>query len=133
MYEIKVDGLDKLTTKFDAYKSQINELHKQVPAELVEWQRVDMRRKYPNTEVNEAPDATTTATTRVWPRSRLEAQLGNKRVTQPIVKTGPKQIRGLRLRGPAGTARWRPILRMELFRKLIERMEKLGSEALRWP
>jgi hypothetical protein len=132
MYEIKVDGLDKLVTKMEAYKNQITDLHKQVPAELVEWQRVDMRRHYPNIEVDEGPEATA-ATTRVWPRSRLETQLGHTRVTQPIVQKGPKQYRQV-LRAPRGAAaRWRPILRMELFRKLIERMEKIGSEALKWP
>jgi hypothetical protein len=131
MYELKVDGLENLVKKFDAYNNQLDELHKQVPAELVEWQRVDMRRHYPNITVDDMPPVTS-ATTRVWPRSRMDQQLGHKRPTRPVVEKGPKQY-GQVLRAPRGTAaRWRPILRTELFRKLTERMERLGSEAIKW-
>ncbi|WP_063685543.1 hypothetical protein [Bradyrhizobium stylosanthis] len=130
MFEIKVEGADELLKKFETFGKQLDELHKQMPEELVDWQRTDMRRKYPNIEVSGAKDATT-AETDIWPRSRAEQPgSGFTRPKRPVV-AAPKQYR---LRGagrqPSST---RPILRTELFTKLVDRMAKLLGEAMKWP
>ncbi len=130
MFEIKVEGADALLKKFDTFGKQLDELHKQMPEELVDWQRTDMRRKYPNIEVSGDKDETT-AETDIWPRSRNEqAGSGFARPNRPVVAV-PKQYR---LRGagrqPPST---RPILRTELFKKLVDRMTKLVGEAMKWP
>jgi hypothetical protein len=129
MYEIKIEGLEPLLKKFETFDKQIEELHKEVPQQLVEWQTEDMRRKYPNVKVDETPQSVE-ATTEIWPRSRLEQEQGFKR-PRPIVKQGPTitRLKGAG-RPPAST---RPILRTELFTKLVDRMTKLLGEATKWP
>ncbi|MGY8661774.1 hypothetical protein Q3C01_05315 [Bradyrhizobium sp. UFLA05-109] len=128
MFEIKVDGVEGLLKKCEAFGTQLDELHKEVPEELVDWQRTDMRRKYPNIEVSSSGDETT-AETSIWPRSRIEPP-GSRRRTGPVIAV-PKQHR---LRGagrpPSST---RPILRTELFTKLVDRMTALLSKAMKWP
>ena len=136
MFELKVEGLEPLEKNFEKYHEQLLDLHKKVPEELVEWQRVDMRRKYPNTKVDETPESVQ-AVTMVWPRSRLEQepgyvkpkQLGFTTMRKPYTRGGPKQYRvaGMRF------ASTRPILREELYRKLVDRMTKLATEGLKWP
>lgn len=129
MLEIKVEGVEGLVKKFEKFDEQITELHKQVPQQLVEWQTEDMRRKYPNIKVDETSQSVE-ATTEIWPRSRLELEPGFKR-PRPTVKKGPTtaRIKGAG-RSPAST---RPLLRTELFSKLVDRMTKLLSEAMKWP
>jgi len=130
MFEIKVEGVGELLKKFETFDKQILDLHKQMPQQLVEWQTEDMRRRYPNIQVDETPESVE-ATTNVWPRSRLEQQPGFKRPARPVVKKGPTMAR---LKGagrpPPST---RPILRTALFTKLVDRMTKLLSEAMKWP
>jgi hypothetical protein len=75
MYDFKVEGLEALQKKLEAFGQQVEGLHKKVPEELVEWQRVDMRRQYPNMTVDETRESVQ-ATTLVWPRSRLEQEPG---------------------------------------------------------
>jgi hypothetical protein len=131
MYEVKVEGLDALLKNFDTFGKQLEELHKQVPAELVEWQRVDMRRQYPNITVDQSTTSVE-ATTMIWPRSRLEQQPGFARPRAAKARrfTGPKQVMP---KGAGRVASTRPILRTELFTKLIERMGRICSEAMKWP
>ena len=130
MFEIKGEGAAELLKNFETFGKQLDELHKLVPEELVDWQRTDMRRKYPNIEVSSDGDETT-AETSIWPRSRTEqAGSGFTRPKRPVL-AAPKRYR---LRGagrpPAST---RPILRTELFKKLVDRMTKLVGEAMKWP
>ena len=142
MFEVKIDGLDQLLKKFDTFGKQIAALQQSVPQELVNWQREDMRRKFPNVET-ETSDNETSASTEIWPHSRLEAQeeqarrqgLGPKQrgpahyapKQHRIVHAGPKQQRGPM---PRST---RPVLRQELKQKLHDRMTRLTSEAMKWP
>ena len=51
MFEVKLDGLDQLLKNFDTFGKQIEELQQSMPQELVNWQRDDMHRKYPNLKV----------------------------------------------------------------------------------
>ena len=128
MFEVKVDGLEDFQKKIEATAKQVEGLHKQVPQQLVEWQTEDMRRRYPNIQVDETPESVE-ATTDVWPRSRLEQESGFKRPARPVVKKGPTMAR---LKGagrpPPST---RPILRTEMFTKLVDRMNAL-LEAIKW-
>ena len=130
MLEVKLDGLEGFQKKLEATAKQVEELHKKVPQQLVEWQTEDMRRRYPNIQVDETPESVE-ATTNVWPRSLLEQEPGFKRPARPVVKKGPTMAR---LKGagrpPPST---RPILRTALFTKLVDRMTKLLSEAMKWP
>ena len=127
MLEVKVEGLDELLKKFETFDKQVEDLHKEVPQQLVEWQTEDMRRKYPNIKVDETEESVE-ASTEIWPRSRLELEPGFKR-PRPTVKKGPTmaRIKGVG-RPPPST---RPLLRTELFTKLVDRMHGL-LEACKW-
>ncbi len=70
MFEVKIEGVDQLLKKLDTYGKQIDELHTTMPEQLVAWQRDDMKRKFPNMNVNSV-ESETSATTQIWPRSRL--------------------------------------------------------------
>ena len=128
MFETKFEGNEEIAKKFETMAEKVKALHKQVPQELVEWQTDDMRRKYPNIQIDETPESVE-ATTDVWPRSRLEQESGFKRPARPVVKKGPTMAR---LKGagrpPPST---RPILRTEMFTKLVDRMNAL-LEAIKW-
>jgi hypothetical protein len=71
MIEIKIDGIDALLKKLETFGKQIEELHQSVPQELLEWQRDDMCRKFPNIEVENSGNETA-ASTEIWPHSRLK-------------------------------------------------------------
>jgi hypothetical protein len=128
MLEAKIEGIEAFAKKVETLAKQVKGLHKQVPQQLVEWQTEDMRRKYPNIQVDETP-ALVEASTNVWPRSRLELEPGYQRPKRPMVKKAPTQYR---LKGagrpPPST---RPILRQPLFIKLVDRMNKL-LEGVKW-
>jgi len=128
MFEVKVEGVEDFQKKIEATAKQVEDLHKKMPQQLVEWQTEDMRRRYPNIQVDETPESVE-ATTDVWPRSRLEQESGFKRPARPVVKKGPTMAR---LKGagrpPPST---RPILRTEMFTKLVDRMNAL-LEAIKW-
>lgn len=131
MFEVKLQGLEQLQKKIETLEEHIRELHKQVPHEMVEWQTQDMRRKYPNIQVDETPQSVE-AKTEVWPRSRLEQDTGFKRPYRP-----PSPTKGPRTYHPKGVGRpppsTRPILRSELLRKLYDRMIGAAKEAVKWP
>jgi hypothetical protein len=130
MYEIKVEGIDELLKNLETFDRQIAQLPKQMPEELVAWQREDMRRKYPNITTS-GDNEETTAETDIWPRSRLEQPGAGFRRPKGPAPASPKQYR---LKGagrpPPSTC---PVLRTELFTKLVDRMTKLLGEAMKWP
>ena len=128
MFETKFEGNEEIAKKFEAMAEKVKALHKQVPQELVEWQTDDMRRNYPNIQIDETPESVE-ATTEIWPRSRLELEPGFKKLLRPLVKKGPTiaRIKGAG-RPPPST---RPLLRTELFTKLVDRMHGL-LEACKW-
>jgi hypothetical protein len=131
MFEAKVEGLDELLKKIETFDKQIEELHKEVPQEMVEWQTDDMRRKYPNIQVDETTESVE-ATTTIWPRSRLEQEPGYQRSYRvPPPSKGPRQVHPKGMgRPPAST---RPTLRSELIKKLFDRMEAAVTKAMTWP
>jgi len=122
MFEVRIDGIEPLLAKLSKYSAQVNELHRDVPAELESWQREDMKRKYPNMQVDSS-GAQTAATTYIWPRSRAETK---RRRYQ-----GPKLHRPQQ-RGPVVRSS-RPILRATLLEQLYDRMRTLVAEATKWP
>lgn len=128
MFEVKIEGVDQLLKKLDTYGKQIDELHTTMPEQLVAWQRDDMKRKFPNMQVDSA-EIETSATTQIWPHSRLAEP--NKKRQGPkqhlIKRAGPRQAGG---KAPPST---RPILRVELAKRLWDRMMALTSEAMKWP
>jgi len=137
MFEIKVENVEALQRKLDQLNQQVLALHDHIPKELVEWQTTDMRRKFPNIAVIHTPSSLQ-AETRVWPRSRLDVsgpgvmqslEPGFKRPAG-TVKTGPT------VSSPRGMGRRsiiRPILRVNLLRRLYDRMIDVAGEALKWP
>jgi hypothetical protein len=128
MFEVKIEGVDQLLKKLDAYGKQIDALHEAMPEELVAWQRDDMKRKYPNLTVNSV-ERETAATTQIWPRSRLpSSQRKHQGPRQHLInRTRPKQA------GGKAQPSTRPILRAELLKRLWDRMMALTSEAMKWP
>ena len=94
-----------------------------IPAELTAWQREDMKRKVPNTEVLNA----TAARTMIYPRGRtnLAANKRAPRRTKPLLRG-----KATRISAPAG--HHRPILRPELFDKLCQRMRELMDREVKW-
>ena len=129
MLEVKVEGLDELLKKFETFDKQVEDLHKEVPQQMVEWQTEDMRRKYPNIKVDETEESVE-ASTEIWPRSRLELEPGFKR-PRPTVKKGPTMARIKGVGRPPPLTR--PLLRTELFTKLVDRMTRAVNEAMKWP
>jgi hypothetical protein len=72
MFSIEVQGADELVAKFDRYTKQIEEEGKDMlPHAVLEWQREDMKRKYPNQQTGTLGDGKETfVLTTIWPRSR---------------------------------------------------------------
>lgn len=131
MFEVKIDGLDQLLKKVETFGTQIAKLPQAVPDELEAWQREDMHRKYPN-QTNETKDNVTTAETKIWPRSRLDEghKPGGPKRARPN-RQGPKQHRAKGGGKPPPSNR--PILRDELEHKLVDRMDAVVTEAMKWP
>jgi hypothetical protein len=124
MFDVQALGLDKINKTLDSMVEQIAELGSTKLAEgNVEWQEVDMKRKFANLTV-----ADKAASTLIWPRSRLSKPQRPKKakIQRVYAKPIPTQHTG----APARSMR--PILRPELFAKLCERMVKVLHETLKW-
>ena len=129
MLNVRIDGLEPLLAKLDAYSGELAELRKTVPQELVAWQREDMRRKYPKMTVDEQ-DNGVMASTMIWPTSRTALQGGRRRTRAKGLQ--PHRY-GIPQRGPHGPRSNRPILREALRKQLTERMNELIHRTLQWP
>jgi hypothetical protein len=116
MIKVEID-LGDVPAKFDLMIQRIVTLAVvQMPGELTEWQTDDMKRQFPNLDFGTGPTTDDIwAATTIWPRSRLSAE----------VKPGSRR------RNPKYRSQ-RPILRQELFGKLITRMQDLLFTAIRW-
>jgi hypothetical protein len=132
MFEVKVEGGDDIARKLDAEIAKLASLHQVIPEEMVNWQREDMHRRFPNIEVEG-----TTATTKIWPRSRLPAEHHHKGPNKP----GPKGLAGPKLAAPKTHTKGggrpshstRPILRPQLEARLFDRIISVVEETLKWP
>jgi hypothetical protein len=99
-----------------------------MPQGLTDWQVQDMRRKYPETSVEEVSNEESNASTMIYPRSRTYAQRHPHRghpvaIHKPVLSSMPHMKHSL-LR--------HPILRPELFDMLLSRMSALLSEKIKW-
>jgi hypothetical protein len=98
-----------------------------LPQGLTDWQTEDMRRKYPETNVDEpAAAGQTSVSTMIYPRSRTYEQThphSHPAVRKPAMSSMPR-LRKSTLR--------HPILRPELFDKLYSRMVALLGDKLTW-
>ena len=77
MLELRLEivNAEELTGKFTALENRIDELPRRaMPDELTAWQTEDMKRKYPNIDID-----TLASTTDIWPHSRLELEGGRPR------------------------------------------------------
>jgi hypothetical protein len=121
-FHIELDGLEHITATLDGMADQIAALGKEeIAKELTAWQRDDMKRTYPNTKQEDEK----TATTEIWPRSRVSDKpraTGEKRVRVFAPPRG----------GPRVASSTRPILRSELFKTLCNRMSELLNRAVTW-
>lgn len=124
MFSIEVHGADELVAKLDRYTKQIEDEGKDgLPDEVLEWQREDMKRKYPNQQTGQLGNGTETfVLTTIWPRSRTYVRKSGSR---------PKKF-APRFSGPRRVASGRPILRQELYDKLMERGRELLRKAMQW-
>jgi hypothetical protein len=118
-----MQGVEKLASTIDGMIANIEKLGKQeLGTELTNWQVEDMHRKYPNTDA-----ADNTASTEIWPRSRASQRY--------VPRQGPRQRRRVLITKPrmrqGRIISVRPILRPELYQKLVERFTAL-LEKLTW-
>jgi hypothetical protein len=125
-FTIEVEA-DETLKQLDELQKKITDLHQEMPQTLVDWQREDMHRHFPNIETS-GSDTETTAETSIWPRSRQSDQ----RKPGPS-GTAPRRPRP-KMAVPAGqrAPSQRPILRPELFVKLHDRMVDMIKKALTW-
>jgi len=126
MFSIEVHGADELVAKLDRYTKQIDDEGKEMlPHTVLEWQREDMKRKYPNQQTGSLGNgAETFVLTTIWPRSRTYIRKTRK---------APRKAGQRIFAGPRAVGGHRPILRPELYDKLADRMKAMMERALRWP
>ena len=122
MFNISLDASDVID-KLGEMEKKLKDFPKEMGEELTTWQTDDMRRRYPNIDVTD-----TYVETDIWPTSRLAQQPDKKKQAQ-IVRA-KKQGKPVTVR-PKGSGQ-RPILREELYEKLVKRMDDLLNRCLSW-
>ncbi len=125
MFEVEVEGVEPLVKKFDRYTKQFEDGKDEMPREFVEWERTDMHRRYPTMQTGQSGEGVeTVAATTIYPRSRTFVR---KRVSmlgkRPGQRIAPHFVHQSH----------RPILRAELYQKLVHRMHELLGKMTRWP
>jgi hypothetical protein len=109
--------------RIDAITASVEALHEEVPKQFLDWQAEDMHRKRPYAQVQQADSKDTTvivATTRIWPRGRsVHKGKGGQQLDR---RRGRRHRIHHRHRAHTST---RPILRGELYDKLVERIRAL--------
>ena len=114
-------NLEPLLNTLDSMLEQLKEFPQKIGDELTEWQKEDMHRKHPNTVVAE-----NYAETDIWPTSRLAQQRDRRKVAKVLAikrRGGQVMVRG---------KSQRPILREELYEKMVKRMDALLEDELKW-
>jgi hypothetical protein len=124
MLSITLD-VSGLVARLDHMSEKLNEFVSLMAVELTEWQAVDMRRHYPNTDVEESA-----VSTEIWPTSRV-VEKDQKKINKIIRarKNAGGKAFGVTLKAKGTT---RPILRPELYDKLVVRMDELMAKELTW-
>ena len=132
MFEVSLTGADELCEKLDTFSNHIKSMHFSIPAEFIDWQRQDLRRRNPHQFVKHTR-RTVRVTTLIYERG-----IGSMPKAYRLRHAMPK---GHRPRGRAprqghhGPHRWstRPVLRPELQTKLFDRMKALFDKWTQWP
>jgi hypothetical protein len=113
-----------LVDRLEAMIKKLEEFPKHMAQELTDWQTEDMRRRFPNTET---PDENTVETD-IWPTSRIVER--DQKKINAILRARKTASRPRVGAVRAGTHR--PILRPELYEKLVKRMDELMEKELTW-
>jgi hypothetical protein len=111
-----------LIARLEAMTKKLEEFPKHMAQELTDWQTEDMSRRFPNTET---PDENTVETD-IWPTSRLVER--DQKKIEKIIRARKKVGKPLVVRRGSQ----RPILRPELYEKLVKRMDELMMKELTW-
>jgi hypothetical protein len=132
VFKVELDT-SAIERRLAAMQERLAGLPNEMADTLTTWQREDMKRGYPNTQLNGDM-----AETDIWPRSRLASQ------HKPAPKAGVRTLRRrtreqrfARMQQPAPAVAHtrpqstRPILRDVLYDKLGERMQAL-LETVTW-
>jgi hypothetical protein len=127
MLEISLD-VSGLVERQEAMAKKLEEFPKQhMTVELTAWQTEDMRRRFPNTKM---PDEHTVETD-IWPSSRMARVVERDQKKINAILRARKTANRPRL-GVIRTHTNRPILRPELYEKLVARMDELMVKELSW-
>jgi hypothetical protein len=129
---------DKIVERLNAMTASIDVFGKtDMPQGLTDWQVQDMKRKYPETDLEENIGDEVSATTTIYPRSRTYDQTHPYQhrpahlmhhvvataVRKPVLSSMPRLKHSI-IR--------HPILRPELFDMLFSRMTAILSEKIKW-
>jgi hypothetical protein len=127
---ISVDAIEAVNRMSDMQLNIREFGHTDIHDELLEWQTVDMHRKYPNIDSDQEY---VSWFTQIWPRSRTWDER-HQSAARPAMRRLERRSRAPRLatvpRLAAGVKR--PILRPVLFDQLVERMTELLGKQLSW-
>jgi hypothetical protein len=115
-----------LVARLEAMSKKLEEFPKRMAEELTEWQTVDMRRRYPNTETEESA-----VSTEIWPTSRV-VERDQKKIDKIVRARKNAGGKALAVRTGVKGGHVRPILRPELYDKLVVRMDELMAKELTW-
>jgi hypothetical protein len=129
MFNIEVKS-EVVEQRFDAMMERVKTFaHEEMPQGLTDWQTEDMRRKYPETatEATGAMPNDVSASTMIYPRSRTYEATHPHRA-HPVAKRKAVLSSMPLLRK---SAMQHPILRQELFDKLVTRMSAMLSQ-IKW-
>lgn len=125
-YEVESEAvtklLDSMTDKVKTFGAT------DMPQGLTDWQTEDMRRHYPETSSTQVSPEEYEAHTFIYPRSRTYEQTHPHRAhpvakRKPVLSSMPRLIK---------SAMRHPILRPELFDKLLARMSTMLVEKIKW-
>jgi hypothetical protein len=124
--EVKTEAVKQ---RLDFMKERLETFsHTEMPQGLTDWQTEDMRRKYPETQTDTSNSEMVSTSTMIYPRSRTYEQTHPHR-GHAVAKKRPVLSSMPRLK--TSTLR-HPILRSELFDKLLSRMSAMLSEKIKW-
>jgi hypothetical protein len=115
-----------LVARLDAMTEKLKEFPKYMADELTAWQTEDMRRRYPNTETEESA-----VSTEIWPTSRV-VEKDQKKINKIIRARKNAGGKALAVRSQVKGGHHKPILRPELYDKLVVRMDELMAKELTW-
>jgi hypothetical protein len=116
-----------LVARLEAMSKKLEEFPKHMAEELTAWQTEDMRRRFPNTEM---PDENSVETD-IWPTSRV-VERDQKKINKIIRARKNAGGKALGVSGKPIAGHHRPILRPELYEKLVKRMDELMAKELSW-